>query len=40
VVHGHHRITPRYPQRKGQAKAMNKIIISNLKKKLNEYKGA
>ena len=32
--------TPRYPQGNGQAEAMNKTIISNLKKKLNEYKGA
>ena len=34
------RSTPRYPQGNGQAEAMNKTIISNLKKKLNEYKGA
>ena len=31
---------PRYPQGNGQAEAMNKTIISNLKKKLNAYKGA
>jgi len=34
------RSTPRYPQGNGQAEAMNKTIVSNLKKKLNEYKGA
>jgi len=32
--------TPRYPQENRQAEAMNKTIISNLKKKLNAYKGA
>jgi len=34
------RSTPRYPQGSGQAEAMNKTIISNLKKKLSEHKGA
>jgi len=34
------RSTPRYPQGNGQGEAMNKTIVSNLKKKLNEYKGA
>ena len=33
------RSKPRYPQGNGQVKAMSKTIISNLEKKLNEYKG-
>ena len=31
--------TPAYPQGNGQAKAMNKVIIDELKKKLEEAKG-
>ncbi|CAL9222781.1 unnamed protein product, partial [Arabidopsis halleri] len=31
--------TPRYPQGNGQAKASNKTILSNLKKRLNARKG-
>ena len=31
--------TPAYPQRTGQAEAMNKVILSGLKKRLDDAKG-
>ncbi|XP_010474245.1 PREDICTED: uncharacterized protein LOC104753738 [Camelina sativa] len=31
--------TPRYPQGNGQAEAMNKVILTNLKKRLDSCKG-
>ena len=31
--------TPAYPQRNGQAKAINKVIVSRLKKRLDDAKG-
>ena len=34
-----HTSTPRYPQANGQAESSNKIIINNLKKRLNDAKG-
>ncbi|KAG7548086.1 Ribonuclease H domain [Arabidopsis suecica] len=34
------RSTPRYPQGNGQAEAMNKTVLSTLKKKLKAHKGA
>ncbi|KAG7591503.1 Integrase catalytic core [Arabidopsis thaliana x Arabidopsis arenosa] len=34
------RSTPRYPQGNGQAEAMNKTVLSTLKKKLKSHKGA
>ena len=31
--------TPTYPQENGQAKAVNKVIVSGLKKRLDDAKG-
>ena len=31
--------TSAYPQRNGQAKAVNKVIVSGLKKRLDDAKG-
>ena len=31
--------TPAYPQRNGQAEAVNKVIVSGLKKRLDDAKG-
>ena len=31
--------TPAYPQRNGQAEAVNKVIVNGLKKKLDDAKG-
>ena len=31
--------TPAYPQGNGQAEAINKVIVSGLKKRLNDMKG-
>ena len=31
--------TPAYPQRNGQVEAVNKVIVSELKKRLDEVKG-
>ena len=33
------KINPAYPQRKGQAEAINKVIMSGLKKRLDDAKG-
>ena len=31
--------TPAYPQRNGQIEAINKVIVSGLKKRLDDVKG-